>query len=181
MPDKRSVCSLADAIVFDFIPKKIGEVIDENITFSEDIKAVVKGMKGEALVVTDEGVYTVKKGNCHFFPYDKILPGKYIARVYRRGRFEIPTVDRGRVKLPDQLTDPDFGPDPAPNVINFPWSKVPLFRKAEEIITINKELHDVRKGKSKASKEDDASYHQELIHEIRKLNERLAKLEKEKG
>lgn len=177
MPDKRAVCSLADSIVFDYIPKKIGEVIDENIKISEDIKAAVKGMKGEALVITDEGVYTVKKGNCHFIPYDKIIPSRNISRVYRRGRFEIPTVDKGKVRLPDQSKEPDFGPDPAPNVINFPWSKVLLFRKAEEILSINKELHDARKGIAKTENQG-TEYEKKLIEEIKKLNERLNQLEK---
>ncbi len=180
MPDKRSICSIADSIVFDYIPKRIGDVIDENIEVDEDIKAVVKGMKGEALVVTNEGVYTVKRGDCHFFPYDKIVPGRNISRVYRRGRFEIPTVEKGKVRLPDQSKEPDFGPDPAPNVINFPWSKVVLFRKAEEILSINKELYDFKKGKSKNLVNDNKNFQQELMNEIKKLNERLAQLEKEK-
>ncbi len=182
MPDKRTVCSMADSIVFDYIPKKIGDVIDKNITITEDIRAAVRGMKDETLVVTDKGVYIIKKGACNFFPYDQIMQEKSVSRVYRRGRFEVPLEGKGETRLPDERKEPDFGPDPAPNVVNFPWSKAELFQKAEQIISINKELHDAKTG-IQATTEinvDDKYFIGELLNEIRKLNDQLTR-EKEKN
>ena len=178
MPDKRTVCSLADSIVFDYIPVKIRNVIDKNVRISEDIRAVVRGMNDETLVVTNKGAYIIKKGECTFFSYDNILAEKNVSRVYRRGRFEIALEGKGRVRLPDESKEPDFGPDPAPNVVNFPWSKAELFTKAEEILSINKELHDARTGLSSESEGKDLVL--DLMHEIRNLNEQLAKLKEEK-
>lgn len=180
MPDKRTVCSLADSIVFDYIPKKIANIIDKNIRISEDIRAVVKGMNDETLVVTDKGAYIIKKGECKFFSYDEIQAGKNVLRVYRRGRFEIPLKEKKRVRLPNESQEPDFGPDPAPNVVNFPWTKAELFTKAEEILSINKELNDTRTGiPHDATKFEEKEFVRELMHEIRKLNEQLAKMKEE--
>ncbi len=180
MPDKRTVCSLADSIVFDYVPGNIRNVIDKNIRISEDIKALVRGMKDETLVVTDAGAYIIKKGKCNFFPYDTILAEKNVHRVYRRGRFEIPLKQKGKVRLPDESKEPDFGPDPAPNVVNFAWHKSELFRKAEEILSVNKEFHDHKTGSSRASKIEKNDIVLELLEEIRNLNEQLAKLKEEK-
>ncbi len=179
MPDKRTICSMADSIVFDFIPKKVGNVIDQNVGISEDIRAVVKGMKDETLVLTNKGAYVIKKGECHFFPYNEILEGKNVYRVYRRGRFEVPLKGKGRVKLPDESKEPDFGPDPADNVVNFPWSKVELFKKAEEILSINKELYDTKNGIDRRSKYEENDYIKELITEIKSLNQQLEKMKDE--
>jgi hypothetical protein len=176
MPDKRTVCSLADSIVFDYIPTNIRNIIDKNIGISEDIRAVVRGMNDETLVVTDKGAYIIKKGKSEFFSFDKILPEKNISRVYRRGRFEIPLEGKGKVRLPDESKDPDFGPDPASNVVNFPWSKFELFTKAEEIMSCNKELFDTRAGLSRASEVEEKDLIKDLMLEIRNLNEQLAKL-----
>lgn len=180
MPDKRTLCSLADSLVFDYIPRKIGTIIDKNITISEDIRAAVVGMNDETLLVTDKGAYIIKKGDCTFFSYDEILTGNNVFRVYRRGRFEIPLKGKGRVRLPDDNTEPDFGPDPAPNVVNFPWTKADLFKKAEEILSINKELTDTRTGTPHVSKFQEMDYVGELMHEIKKLNDQLAVLKEEK-
>ncbi len=180
MPDKRAVCSRADCIVFDAVPGKISRIIDQNVGISEDIRAVVRGMKEETLVVTDAGAYIIKKGKSQFYPYDEILDEKYLYRVYRRGRFEIPLKGQGRVKLPDESTEPDFGPDPAPNVVNFPWSKQEMFEKAEEILSINKEIHDKKKAPSGASRAVEEDTIQELAQEIKELKEQLAQLKQEK-
>lgn len=191
MPDKRAICSLADSIVIDYVPKNIRDIIDRNITISEDIKAVVRGMNDETLVVTNKGVYTIKKGKVNFFPYDVILEDKYVHRVYRRGRFELPLVGKGRVRLPDENKEPDFGPDPAPNVINFPWSKAELFQKAEQIISINKELHDARTSGLQAIKPEEKEHLVEtvileernlileLMQEIKKLQGEIAQIKEE--
>jgi len=182
MPDKRAVCSRADCIVFDIIPEKIRRIIDKNVGISEDIRAVVKGMKDETLVITDNGVYIIKKEKCNFFPYEEIMDEKYLYRVYRRGRFEIPLKGKGKVRLPDESTEPDFGPDPAPNVVNFPWSKFEMFEKAEEILSINKELHDnkaaLARDSATADKDQERHTAQELMQEIRDLKEQLAMLKK---
>ena len=180
MPDKRSICSLADSLLFDYIPKKVGNVIDKNIGISEDIRAVVRGMKDETLLVTDKGAYIIKKGKCNFFPYDEIMTGKNVSRVYRRGRFEIPLKGKERVRLPDESKEPDFGPDPAANVVNFPWSKADLFKRAEKILSTNKELSDARTGMPRSSKHKEKDYMWELMSEIKNLNEQLAKLKEEK-
>lgn len=180
MPDKRVVCSRADAIVIDYIPGAIRDIIDKNVGISEDIRAAVRGINDETLVVTDKGVYTIKKGKTKFFPYDQILAENNVSRIYRRGRFEIPLKGKGKVKLPDESKEPDFGLDPAPNVINFPWSKVELFYKAEEILSVNKELHDAGKGPFTPSRVTDKVDLQELMQEISKLKEQLAKLKEEK-
>ncbi len=180
MPDKRAVCSRADCILFDFVPQKIRKIIDKNVGISEDIRAVVVGMKDETLVITNRGAYTIKKGECHFFPYDKIEDDEFVHRVYRRGRFEIPLKGKGRVRLPEESEEPDFGPDPAPNVINFPWSKYEMFTTAEEILSINKELHDHKIALSQRSKTDEGDTVHELLYEIRNLKEQLAQVKKEK-
>ncbi len=179
MPDKRAVCSRADCIVFDSVPENIRKIIDKNIGISEDIRAIVRGMKDETLVVSNKGVYVIKKGKCKFFSYDEILAEKYVHRVYRRGRFEIPLKGKGRVELPDESKEPDFGPDPAQNVVNFPWSKFEMFKKAEEILSINKELYDNSTELSRVSKTEEKDVVQELTHEIRDLKEQLAILKKE--
>ncbi|UNC91040.1 hypothetical protein [Candidatus Contubernalis alkaliaceticus] len=176
MPDKRTICSVADSLVFDYIPKKIGNIIDKNIKISEDIRAAVVGMNDETLLVTDKGAYIIKKGKCNFFSYDEMLVGRNVSRVYRRGRFEIPLKGKGKVRLPDESKEPDFGPDPAPNVVNFPWSKADLFTKAKEILSVHKELHDTRTGAPHISIIEDKDYVSELMSEIRKLNEQLANL-----
>jgi len=180
MPDKRAVCSLADSIVFDYVPKKIRDIIERNVKISEDIKAVVRGMNDETLVITDQGVYTIKKEKVHFFSYEDILDDKYVHRVYRRGRFEIPLKGKGRVMLPDESKEPDFGPDPAPNVINFPWSKAELFNKAEQILSVNKELYDSKVKIASAPKfDEEKGIIMELLNEIKRLNEQIAKLKEE--
>lgn len=179
MPDKRAICSRADCIVFDYIPENIRKIIDKNIGISEDIRAVVRGMKDETLVITDKGVYTIKKGESNFFSYNDFLAEKYLHRVYRRGRFEIPLKGTGRVRLPNENKEPDFGLDPAPNVINFPWSKFQMFKMAEEILSINKELYDNRIEFSRASKVEEQDIVQELTQEIRDLKEQLEILKKE--
>ncbi len=183
MPDKRTLCSLADSLIIDYIPKRIGKVIDKNIGISEDIKAAVVGMNDEALLVTDKGVHIIKKGKCNFFPYDEILEGKNVSRVFRRGRFEVPLKGKERIRLPDESKEPDFGPDPAKNVVNFPWSKADLFKKAQDILSVNKELYEFynnSRGASNKSKLDDNDYVRELMGEIRKLSEQVATLKEEK-
>ncbi len=180
MPDKRAVCSRADCIVFDYVPGNITKIIDKNVGISEDIRAVIRGMKDETLVITNKGVYIIKKGDSNFFSYDEILEEEYVHRVYRRGRFEVPLKGKGRVRLPDESREPDFGPDPAPNVVNFPWSKFEMFKKAEEILSINKELYDNKAELSRASSSEEKDVIQELMHEIRDLKEQLAVLKKEK-
>ncbi len=179
MPDKRTVCSLTDSVIIDYIPKKTRDVIDKNIRMDEDIKAAVKGITGEALVVTDTGVYTIKEGDkCNYFSYDEISEGKKVSRIYRRGRFEIPLKDKDEQQQESpQKNDGDFGPDTAGNVVNFPWSKVPLFRQAADIIRNNRKIYETKAGAHYTCDDEDHEYECELKEEIKRLNDRLAQLE----
>lgn len=179
MPDKRAVCSLTDSIIIDYIPTNTREIIDVNVRMHEDIKAALKGVKGEALVVTDGGVYVIKEGReCHYYPY-KNITGSKVSRKYRRGRFE---VFLEGIDMEDDKGDGDgqqlFGPDPAKNVVNFPWSKVALYRQADKIIKINNEISQLRGGAEVPCQEDDHVYECELRAEIKRLNEKLAALDK---
>lgn len=179
MVDKYEVCSFADPLVIDYIPDHTRETINKNIGTSEDIKALVKGMKSEALVVTDQGVHIAKRRDkCTFFSYDRILPGKTIFRVYRRGRFELPVEGKERARMPDEHREPDFGPDPADNVVNFPWSKIALFKKVDEIISINKKLYDSQaKEPAGTGEQKESDSVNELKDEIERLKKRVAELE----
>ncbi len=74
----------------------------------------------------------------------------------------------------------EFGPDPAKNVVNFPWSKVSYFKKAVKAIKAQKELYEAKAGmlECKDDVQDTADdYKCELQEEIKRLNERLAELE----
>lgn len=179
MPDKRTVCSLTDSVIIDYIPKKTKDVIDKNIRMDEDIKAAVKGITGEALVVTDAGVYTIKEGaRCNYFSYNEITEGKKVSRMYRRGRFEIPLKDKDEQQQESSKErDGGFGPDPAPNVVNFPWSKVPLFRQAADIIRNNRKIYETKANSHYTFDDEHHEYECELKEEIKRLNNRLAQLE----
>ncbi len=127
MPDKKAL-----EAVIDIIPPKVKKIIDENVDAAEDIRAAVKGKRGEALVVTDRGVHVIKaSGEHHFFDYGSI-ESVSIARVFRRGRFELGI--RGMEKAAPPAAEGDFAADPAGNVVNFPFSKMAMFKKAEKMI-----------------------------------------------
>lgn len=177
MPDKRAVCSKIDSIVIDVLPKKMREAIDENIRVSEDIKVAIKGINTEAVVVTDEGVYIIKdKTECNYHPYNLIESAK-TSRKFRRGRFEL-FVEGLEEEEASGTEGMEFGPDPAKNVVNFPWSKVPQFKKAVKAIQTQKELYKTKAGTLKCDDVDAGEdYKCELQEEIKRLNERLAQLE----
>lgn len=179
MVKKCDICSLADPLVIDHIPDSTRTVIDQNLEAYENIKALVKGMNNETLVVTDRGVYVIKaKDRCFFFSYDDILPGQKIFRVYRRGRFELTVKGKERGRLTDPEKKPDFEPDPADNVVNFPWSKMALFQKVEEIIDINKQKYDTGSSGHAENSEADTACVDDMVDELARLKRKVTDLEK---
>lgn len=179
MVRKCDICSLADPLVIDFVPDDTRKVIDQGLGDYENIKALAKGMNNETLVVTDMGVHVIKpEGRCVFFSYDDILPGQKIFRVFRRGRFEIPVKGQGKrsVLAEDAKDKPDFEPDPADNVVNFPWSKMDLFQKVDEIIDINKQKFDTE-AQDHHEVEPDTACVDDLENELDRLKKKVAQLE----
>ncbi|RJX23177.1 MAG: hypothetical protein C4554_11510 [Dethiobacter sp.] len=74
-------------IIIDYVPENIKKIIESNVDMSEDIKAVIKGIKGEALAITDKGVYIIQhSGDCYFYDYGRIKTFK-LYRELRRGKY----------------------------------------------------------------------------------------------
>ncbi|GEM_PF-2037085 len=120
--------------VVDFLPEKMRKIIDENVNPDEDIKAVVKGIKGEAVAVTDQGVHIIKEEREHYlFPYDKINRIR-VSRANRVGRFELFVEDENKYKVEKDSDDCSYGPDKSKNVVNFPYSKFPMFQVAKRYV-----------------------------------------------
>ncbi|RQD77546.1 MAG: hypothetical protein D5R97_02095 [Candidatus Syntrophonatronum acetioxidans] len=122
-------------IVVDFLPEKMRRIIDENVETDEDIKAVVKGIKGEAVAVTDKGVHIIKEEKEHYlFPYDKINRVR-VSRANRVGRFELFVEEQDEYNVKKDPHDSSYyGPDKSKNVVNFPYSKFPMFQVAKRYV-----------------------------------------------
>ncbi|MEW5919702.1 MAG: hypothetical protein AB1796_01880 [Bacillota bacterium] len=117
--------------IIDVLPENLKCLVMKEVHDKENFLAVVKGIKGEALAVTDEGVHMVKESDrCSFFPFSAIASIK-IYRELRRGKFEL--ILRGG-KRPEQGLMMGYEADPAEHVVNFPFAKMAMFKKVGEMI-----------------------------------------------
>ena len=116
--------------IMDVLPENLKCLVRKEL-HEENYQAVVKGIKGEALAVTDKGVHMVKEAErCSFFPFSAIASVK-IYRELRRGKFEL--VLKGEKRRERGLMM-GYEADPAEHVINFPFAKMAMFKKVGEII-----------------------------------------------
>lgn len=117
--------------IMDVLPENLKCLVKENVHDQENYLAVVKGIKGEALAVTDKGVHIVKEADrCSYFPFSAIASVKAY-RELRRGKFEL--ILRGD-KRPEQALMMGYEEDPSEHVINFPFAKMPMFKKVIAMI-----------------------------------------------
>ncbi len=117
--------------IMDVLPEDLKCLVMKEVHNQENYLAVVQGIKGEAVAVTDEGVHIVKEADrCSFFPFSAIAFVK-IYRELRRGKFEL--ILRGE-KSPEEGLMMGYEADPAEHVINFPFAKMVVFKKVKEII-----------------------------------------------
>ena len=115
----------------DVLPENLKCLVMKEVHDQENFLAVVKGIKGEALAVTDQGVHMVKESDrCSYFPFDSIAFVKTY-RELRRGKFEL--ILRGE-QSPNEALMMGYEADPSEHVINFPFAKMPMFKKVAEMI-----------------------------------------------
>lgn len=117
--------------IMDVLPENLKCLVMKEVHDQENFLAVVKGIKGEALAVTDQGVHMVKESDrCSYFPFDSIAFVKTY-RELRRGKFEL--ILRGE-QSPNEALMMGYEADPSEHVINFPFAKMPMFKKVAEMI-----------------------------------------------
>lgn len=117
--------------IMDVLPENLKCLVMKEVHDRENFLAVVKGIKGEALAVTDHGVHMVKESDrCSYFPFDSIAFVKTY-RELRRGKFEL--ILRGE-RSPNEALMMGYDADPSEYVINFPFAKMPMFKKVAEMI-----------------------------------------------
>lgn len=122
--------------VVDYLPPYMKDIIDENIGEEEDIKAIVKGKSGEAVIVTDKRVCTINNGEM-FQPFEKeIIKGVKLSRKNRVGRFELLVENPEQYIEKRKEEDCKYGPDLSKNIVNFPYSKFPMFKVVEKHINV---------------------------------------------
>ncbi|UNC90993.1 hypothetical protein [Candidatus Contubernalis alkaliaceticus] len=122
--------------VVDYIPQYMKDMINEHIGENEDIKAIVKGRSGEAVIVTNQKVCTINNGEI-FQPFEKDeIKGVKLSRKNRVGRFEllVENPEKYIVKLEEGQCK--YGPDLSKNIVNFPYSKFPMFNVVEKHINV---------------------------------------------
>lgn len=117
--------------MIDVLPENLKCLVMKEVHDKENFLAVMKGIKGEALALTDEGVHMVKESDrCSFFPFSEIAFVK-IYRELRRGKFEL--ILRGE-QSPEAALMMGYEADPSEYVVNFPFSKMPMFKKVGEMV-----------------------------------------------
>ena len=120
--------------VIDILPRDMKDIVEENIFPDEDIRVIVQGKTGEAVIVTDRRVCTINGGEV-FQPFEKeIIKGVALSRRNRVGRFELFVDDPENYTAEAKEDDCQFAPDLSKNVVNFPYSKFPQFTAAEKHI-----------------------------------------------
>lgn len=117
--------------IIDVLPENLKCLVMKEVHETENYLAVAKGIKGEALAVTDKGVHMVKESDrCSFFPFSEIAFVK-IYRELRRGKFEL--IMRGE-QSPERGLMMGYDADPSEHVVNFPFAEMPKFKNVGEII-----------------------------------------------
>lgn len=117
--------------IIDVLPEKLKCLVMKNVHEQDNFLAVVKGIKGEAIAVTDEGVHMVKEDDrCSYFPFSAIAFVK-VYRELRRGKLEL--ILRGE-NSPEEALMMGYDADPSEHVVNFPFAKMPMFKKVGEMI-----------------------------------------------
>lgn len=120
--------------VMDKLPRRMQELVDENVRQGEEITAIAEGRTGEAVIVTDQRVFTVNEGEI-LQAFDKEeITGVKLSRRVRVGRFELFLENPEKYIVEKSQDDCIFSPDLSRNVVNFPYIKFPAFQLVEKQI-----------------------------------------------